>query len=386
MRIFVSDGLSPRGRGNPTDSRRRPRGARSIPAWAGEPVRDNSQLQARGVYPRVGGGTPQVKLPVPLAIGLSPRGRGNLSPSYPGISCQGSIPAWAGEPCGRDWRDMVRPVYPRVGGGTYSIGPLPWMGRGLSPRGRGNHRPVPCARWSAGSIPAWAGEPPWPKPTPSASAVYPRVGGGTHYRIQEDVRAGGLSPRGRGNPTPAIFIPQRRRSIPAWAGEPAGGWRGGIIPAVYPRVGGGTPGHCPIHPWAMGLSPRGRGNPAAWAGQWTKERSIPAWAGEPKGIPCLPWPTRVYPRVGGGTPSSSTRPGRTLGLSPRGRGNRPPFPPFQGGQRSIPAWAGEPWISRPSRRTATVYPRVGGGTEPTNLRLNPVGGLSPRGRGNPSCR
>ena len=162
-------------------------------------------------------------------------------------------------------------VYPRVGGGT--LAPSSIVGfSGLSPRGRGN----PATRYSPfgsldGSIPAWAGEPPTYSPvgTQPLMTVYPRVGGGTQKLISYPDVAIGLSPRGRGNPAMATHA-QR----------------------VHPRVGGGTTIYSQSRTGA------------------SLTRSIPAWAGEPSG-----------------------------GLSPRGRGNRRrPGASF----RSIPAWAGEP--------------------------------------------
>ena len=51
-------------------------------------------------------------------------------------------------------------------------------------------------------------------------------------------------------------------------------------------------------------------------------------------------------------------------------------------ERSIPAWAGEPICLRPSRRAPTVYPRVGGGTIMMACKTKWMDGLSPRGRGN----
>ena len=70
-----------------------------------------------GVYPRVGGGNPQVADATAVAYGLSPRGRGKLE-SLGAISVQlRSIPAWAGE--------------------TNTRIPITPSGNGLSPRGRG---------------------------------------------------------------------------------------------------------------------------------------------------------------------------------------------------------------------------------------------------------
>ena len=50
----------------------------------------------------------------------------------------------------------------------------------------------------------------------------------------------------------------------------------------------------------------------------------------------------VYPRVGGGTTGPILGIGGAVGLSPRGRGNPPAAAPFDWSKGSIPAWAGEP--------------------------------------------
>ena len=120
---------------------------------------------------------------------------------------------------------------------------------GLSPRGRGNHplyaraagirhtRVYPrvgggtipffvhvASRVRPGSIPAWAGEPSLHRVPEFASAngVYPRVGGGTwniRYRL---LSSAPVYPRvGGGTRAPCTPCQHgRNRSIPAWAGEP----------------------------------------------------------------------------------------------------------------------------------------------------------------------
>ena len=91
--------------------------------------------------------------------GLSPRGRGNL----PVLSSQahrpGSIPAWAGQPVGRQSVSAMRWVYPRVGGATTLGHTQPSRVKGLSPRGRGNLGEIRLALFLERSIPAWAGQP-----------------------------------------------------------------------------------------------------------------------------------------------------------------------------------------------------------------------------------
>ena len=140
---------------------------------------------------------------------------------------------------------------------------------------------------------------------------------------------------------------------------------------------------------------------------------------------------RVHPRVGGETLPSGLGIGNAaciMGPSPRGRGNRlryraehegrrGPSPRGRGNhvdgsvvstlERSIPAWAGKPFVSSCVLSYHRVHPRVGGETRITcfsgvgsnAMRVHPrVGGEtwatgatassstlgpSPRGRGNP---
>ena len=71
-------------------------------------------------------------------------------------------------------------------------------------------------------------------------------------------------------------------SIHAWAGQPKGQTWNGFARWVYPRVGGATPGQRRLGVVGVGLSPRGRGNPATIPNlQHSNIRSIPAWAGQP---------------------------------------------------------------------------------------------------------
>ena len=314
-----------------------------------------------------------------MADGLSPRGRGNLRRPRACPSPSGSIPAWAGEPI----PIVPESVYPRVGGGTFHRRKLVPASAGLSPRGRGNHVVAQDSAVDRGSIPAWAGEPVRSIARSYASSVYPRVGGGTHQFVNRTFDGVGLSPRGRGNlaltANPIGII----GSIPAWAGEPSTYRDSNEVTTVYPRVGGGTEANRTIAERLAGLSPRGRGNHRWRCPQLLRERSIPAWAGEPPPGAYLPSSITVYPRVGGGTKAIRTRDAGLTGLSPRGRGNPSAPTSLKYRRRSIPAWAGEPQQRLPGRPGDTVYPRVGGGTPlPGPLRSQP-GGLSPRGRGNP---
>ena len=193
---------------------------RSIPACAGEPPRSGGQYGAPEVYPRVCGGTCARKAGGKSGSGLSPRVRGNRG-RCPDRSVRGrSIPACAGEPGGVEMTLPEIGVYPRVCGGTDRHAPGRAGERGLSPRVRGNPTRMLIARRRMRSIPACAGEPVTASAGAALPAVYPRVCGGTRTGCCSTGAIGGLSPRVRGNRTGAKICAAGTRSIPACAGEP----------------------------------------------------------------------------------------------------------------------------------------------------------------------
>ena len=152
-------GLSPRVRGNLPDLAPSVSYIGSIPACAGEPKEKRGQSAGVKVYPRVCGGTRR-KLPTAWTnTGLSPRVRGNLLCGDVAGTPNRSIPACAGEPGRRVDRSRPLEVYPRVCGGTISGFARCRLAVGLSPRVRGNLDEPAAARLELGSIPACAGEP-----------------------------------------------------------------------------------------------------------------------------------------------------------------------------------------------------------------------------------
>ena len=214
------------------------------------------------------------------------------------------------------------------------------------------------------SIPARAGEPaPSLRGSPSAT-VYPRTGGGTKSPIESRPWALGLSPHGRGNHADPPSADRVRRSIPARAGEPESESRPRCSRRVYPCTGGGTP-----LDRACGLVDGG---------------SIPARAGEPAASSRTPFQRRVYPRTGGGTARECGRGVVPRGLSPHGRGNQRRVLGVVPRLGSIPARAGEPQATPilDAMLKAEVYPRTGGGTSAIASSRDLSAGLSPHGRGN----
>ena len=335
----------------------------SIPAYAGEPHRGSAVTARRAVYPRVCGGTRPIRSPGKASAGLSPRMRGNRGRRWRPRSWRRSIPAYAGEPYAEAFQGAQQRVYPRVCGGTTRRSRMPSPVMGLSPRMRGNRMPRLSRGPSSGSIPAYAGEPLDDPGCRPRSWVYPRVCGGTRRRPRVNGGRNGLSPRMRGNPSIWRCMSIWRRSIPAYAGEPAQSDYAGRDSMVYPRVCGGTSVLCSVMTLLLGLSPRMRGNrrcpllPPLVCG------SIPAYAGEPPASPDSDCQSAVYPRVCGGTDCPSSQAGTHWGLSPRMRGNRLHRWRQSVIRGSIPAYAGEPVHLSGVWAGQQVYPRVCGGTQ-----------------------
>ena len=131
-----------------------------------------------------------------------------------------------------------------------------------------------------------------------------------------------------------------------------------------------------------GLSPRVRGNPRAQTPTIRIEGSIPACAGEPPPDWRVLSSASVYPRVCGGTVWARFCMSTAGGLSPRVRGNLVHAVHRQWASGSIPACAGEPLHRDSALQSKKVYPRVCGGTRRFPVELSEEVGLSPRVRGN----
>ena len=137
--LLRQDGLSPRVRGNPAVVWFVYYCHGSIPACAGEPIREGKFREYWRVYPRVCGGTEWAYCWLVHGVG--------------------SIPACAGEPYEIRGVGVSKTVYPRVCGGTHHHDDWYDIGEGLSPRVRGNLTRSSAWALTCGSIPACAGEP-----------------------------------------------------------------------------------------------------------------------------------------------------------------------------------------------------------------------------------
>ena len=179
-----------------------------------------------------------------------------------------------------------------------------------------------------GSIPAGAGEPGSRTGPAGAPRVYPRGCGGASHQLTAAQLGLGLSPRVRGSRRMGDIQFHQCGSIPAGAGEPTLRWDPLLLPRVYPRGCGGADAEQLQIIVGKGLSPRVRGSLEGAVALWGGQRSIPAGAGEPMGRSTWGSTSRVYPRGCGGASPTSDTPFLLQGLSPRVRGSQ--------------AW-GQPW-------------------------------------------
>ncbi len=152
------------------------------------------------------------------------------------------------------------------------------------------------------SIPARAGEPARYAGRTRTAGVYPRACGGASHQNAKMTICYCLSPRVRGSPRYVLLVGSRdkglsprvrgsreragrhapwRRSIPARAGEPASAGGDMRQETVYPRACGGAGAVLKLNWHSFGLSPRVRGSPFRQPIRPSRQRSIPARAGEP---------------------------------------------------------------------------------------------------------
>ena len=221
---------------------------------------------------------------------------------------------------------------------------------GLSPPTRGIPTSIPLRVRICRSIPAYAGDPRHHFGRVYYYGVYPRLRGGSYARRRVHASMPGLSPPTRGIRHQKLPAPNQYRSIPAYAGDPAGLFFLNLPSSVYPRLRGGSETSTSHRLTLRGLSPPTRGIHSHLILPLHEDRSIPAYAGDPRRSSAERFEVGVYPRLRGGSPCSGLMRSRLAGLSPPTRGIRMSSLALDACDRSIPAYAGDPRaLSRPIR-------------------------------------
>ena len=253
---------------------------------------------------------------------------------------------------------------------------------GLSPLARGNRRlSGPCCR-GKGPIPARAGQPGAAALLAALPGAYPRSRGATRQPGRPIFCNRGLSPLARGNLNACRWNHADRGPIPARAGQPASRPARRPMNGAYPRSRGATDAGSASLGQSPGLSPLARGNLGLAGDQRGGQRPIPARAGQPSPSDGPAACSRAYPRSRGATEAFAgiSRPCR--GLSPLARGNQPREPASRLPMGPIPARAGQPPWPGQSRSLLGAYPRSRGATAGVAASNASSKGLSPLARGN----
>ena len=219
-RFHRTTGPSPHTRGSRGDEEDRPGSRGSIPAHAGEPRPSRRDAPSAWVHPRTRGGAATSWSVVSAGTGPSPHTRGSRDCEYGAVEASGSIPAHAGEPVRQRSRGPVPGVHPRTRGGAMTGLILRGRPLGPSPHTRGSLALCHTYAPPDGSIPAHAGEPGSGWPSPSPARVHPRTRGGASIAPAMIAREPGPSPHTRGSHQRDLDGFRRLGSIPAHAGEP----------------------------------------------------------------------------------------------------------------------------------------------------------------------
>ena len=376
--------------------------AGSSPRVRGTPVSGGGVAGERRFIPACAGNTHQRYGPIGQCSGSSPRVRGTLDGGGHPDHGDRFIPACAGN-TGDSWPPLPRsPVHPRVCG-EHDIERVATVGVDrfipacagntahansacqcwpVHPRVCGEHsRRQPAGGVVSGSSPRVRGT----RSTGGAIAliirVHPRVCGEHRKGHRQRVGVAGSSPRVRGTRDDDRHHVSRQRFIPACAGNTGGCPRRTHVDTVHPRVCGEHLSPTGRFELLRGSSPRVRGT-HSWHGlRGNQRRFIPACAGNTRELATWMWMSPVHPRVCGEHVAKSSGGVKSSGSSPRVRGT-PTHSLFgipQG--RFIPACAGNTSGHWRTAAKPPVHPRVCGehsGTRELTICSN---GSSPRVRG-----
>ena len=193
-------------------------------------------------------------------------------------------------------KDIAGSVYPRWRGEHWQNKHRGTRGAGLSPLARGTLDQAVLFFQRRRFIPAGAGNTKFILINTAFVSVYPRWRGEHFTTIGGHATAHGLSPLARGTQIWGAPLMKSKRFIPAGAGNTAADSRAGHHRPVYPRWRGEHQLSDVSLAWRHGLSPLARGTPVHIRFLVARSRFIPAGAGNTDQIPVPQSTPSVYPR------------------------------------------------------------------------------------------
>ncbi len=209
-------------------------------------------------------------------------------------------------------------------------------------------------------IPACAGQTPFRSFPRSDAPADPRVRGADSGHHGTGVDSRGRSPRARGRPVLEAWEAQKRRPIPACAGQTSSTPPADSKVSADPRVRGADRGRGPVDVGDDGRSPRARGRRSSFTGGRPSIGPIPACAGQTRQGGRAGHCRRADPRVRGADPKLSSKLSCSEGRSPRARGRQAEHSHYDALRGPIPACAGQTPVKTLHSPRPGADPRVRG--------------------------
>ena len=293
---------------------------RIIPAHAGQTSTLGMTVVRPSDHPRACGANDDFLVQLGAMVGSSPRMRGKrcvgrVQHPWPRI-----IPAHAGQTEKSHQKQWFAPDHPRACGANSASNEAAMTRFGSSPRMRGKR--MVAGIWQTGRriIPAHAGQTPPSTTRDTCRPDHPRACGANVMGASGEACKVGSSPRMRGKHLGADRFNQRGRIIPAHAGQTFPQLFCPVFCSDHPRACGANHGGRAAFHAIHGSSPRMRGKLGQIIKTETRNRIIPAHAGQTHGGVIVAVPSTDHPRACGANPNTVIPVTATAGSSPRMRG------------------------------------------------------------------
>ena len=354
---------------------------RFIPARAGNTAEGAARGIHQSVHPRSRGEHSIRDFDLALSSGSSPLARGTQRRRKRRRGRGRFIPARAGNTHGLEVPRPGPAVHPRSRGEHSPSAAVSACSTGSSPLARGTPTASKCRGRVLRFIPARAGNTGSMATSTATASVHPRSRGEHllgHYVVRQ---RGGSSPLARGTRMHRLQTARACRFIPARAGNTSMACAWSIVPAVHPRSRGEHRSRARAAGCRNGSSPLARGTLEPRAHQGSRDRFIPARAGNTDSAASPSALKAVHPRSRGEHFIKSQEIQKIHGSSPLARGTLVLRRAGSSRNRFIPARAGNTRGNTPWRTAGAVHPRSRGEHSPPAPGRLPAPGSSPLARG-----